>query len=32
MRRLVSKVDVDKGRRGTTVTLEVDLTLHPISA
>jgi anti-sigma regulatory factor (Ser/Thr protein kinase) len=32
MRRLVSKVDVDKGPRGTTVTLEVDLALHPISA
>jgi anti-sigma regulatory factor (Ser/Thr protein kinase)/CHASE1-domain containing sensor protein len=32
MRRLVNKVEVGRGPRGTTVTLEVDLALHPISA
>jgi serine phosphatase RsbU (regulator of sigma subunit)/anti-sigma regulatory factor (Ser/Thr protein kinase)/GAF domain-containing protein len=32
MRRLVNKVEIGRGPRGTTVTLEVDLALHPISA
>ena len=32
MRRLVNKVEIGRGARGTTVTLEVDLALHPISA
>jgi serine phosphatase RsbU (regulator of sigma subunit)/anti-sigma regulatory factor (Ser/Thr protein kinase)/CHASE1-domain containing sensor protein len=32
MRRLVNKVEIGRGPRGTTVTLEIDLALHPISA
>jgi anti-sigma regulatory factor (Ser/Thr protein kinase)/CHASE1-domain containing sensor protein/GAF domain-containing protein len=32
MRRLVSKVGVRRGPRGSTVTLEVDLALHPIAS
>jgi anti-sigma regulatory factor (Ser/Thr protein kinase)/GAF domain-containing protein len=32
MRRLVNKVEIGRGPRGTTVTLEVDMALHPISA